>query len=69
MDRMKDTVRMRDRRLQGSENPSLAQFDKRSPETVMYSGRLVEDSWSCPLRIHQTSTAGDQQTPDSTEGA
>lgn len=68
MDRMKDTVRKRDRRLQGSENPSLAQFDKRWPETVMYSGRLVEDDWKCPLHIHQTSDAGDPRVPAGTEG-
>ncbi len=50
MKRMQETVRMRDRRVQGSENPSLRQFDAKNPETVMYSGRLVEDDWSCPFR-------------------
>lgn len=50
IDRMKSVVRTRDHRLQGSENPSLARFDWDS-ETVMYSGRLVEPEWSCPLQV------------------
>jgi uncharacterized protein len=50
--RMKDINRTRDRRLQGSHNPSLDRFE-REPETIMYSGRLVETDWMCPLRVHQ----------------
>lgn len=67
MDRMKDTVRMRDRRLQGSENPSLRQFDERRSETVMYSGRLVESDWGCPLRVHHPEGTEDQQQPTEVE--
>ncbi|AUG75254.1 hypothetical protein CFP65_0279 [Kitasatospora sp. MMS16-BH015] len=49
--RMTTTIRARDRRLQGSENPALALFDGDHPETVMYSGRLPEEGWKCPVHI------------------
>jgi FPC/CPF motif-containing protein YcgG len=61
MPRMQQTVRMRDRRVQGSENPSLRQFDAKRPETVMYSGRLVEDDWTCPFRPAEQATESSTQ--------
>lgn len=54
MGRMQEINRKRDRRLQGSENPSLERFE-REPETIMYSGRLVENDWSCPLQVRTVS--------------
>jgi FPC/CPF motif-containing protein YcgG len=51
MDRMTQVMRTRDRRLQGEINPSLRYFDGPHPETVMYSGRLPEDGWTCPLHV------------------
>ncbi|RJQ81314.1 guanitoxin biosynthesis heme-dependent pre-guanitoxin N-hydroxylase GntA [Amycolatopsis panacis] len=44
-------IRARDREMQGHENPALRYFDGDHPETVMYSGRLPEDGWKCPLHI------------------
>jgi FPC/CPF motif-containing protein YcgG len=52
--RMTTTIRARDRKLQGSENPALALFDGDHPETVMYSGRLPEEGWKCPVHIAPT---------------
>ena len=57
MARMQQVNRARDRRVQGSENPSLERFE-REPETIMYSGRLVEPDWSCPLRVAAAAVAG-----------
>lgn len=53
MPRMTDTVRRRDIKVQGSHNPSLGYFDGDYPETVMYSGRLVEADWHCPMHIQR----------------
>jgi FPC/CPF motif-containing protein YcgG len=51
MDRTTEVIRRRDRLLQGTSNPSLAYFDAHRTEAVMYSGRLVEEDWRCPLRV------------------
>jgi FPC/CPF motif-containing protein YcgG len=48
-DRMKQTIRSRDLKLQGSLNPNLSNFGERS-EARQYSGRAVEENWRCPFR-------------------
>jgi hypothetical protein len=47
-DRMRETVRERDYKLQGSLNPNLSNFGERS-EARQYSGRAVEENWRCPF--------------------
>jgi FPC/CPF motif-containing protein YcgG len=47
-DRMRDTIRRRDRALQGSVNPMVADHG-RSSEARQYSGRRVPDSWAAPV--------------------
>lgn len=47
-DRMREIIRARDRALQGSENPMLNDFGTRS-EARQYSGRAVDDHWTCPF--------------------
>lgn len=47
--RMQQSIRGRDRVVQGSENPMLSDFGTRS-EARQYSGRLLEDNWICPFR-------------------
>jgi len=51
--KMQKATRARDRALQGSINPNLADFGTAS-ETRQYSGRAVEPEWACPLRIRRT---------------
>lgn len=46
--RMRDTIRNRDLKLQGSLNPNLSDFGKDS-EVKQYSGRAVEPEWKCPF--------------------
>ncbi|MDQ4122411.1 MAG: YqcI/YcgG family protein [Acidobacteriota bacterium] len=48
-ERMKEIVRERDFRLQGSINPNLSDFGEQS-EARQYSGRAVEKDWKCPFR-------------------
>ena len=48
--KMQAATRARDRALQGSINPNLADFGT-APETRQYSGRAVEADWRCPLHI------------------
>jgi uncharacterized protein len=48
--KMQAATRARDRALQGSINPNLADFGS-APETRQYSGRRVEADWRCPLDI------------------
>ncbi|MDQ6779930.1 MAG: YqcI/YcgG family protein [Candidatus Eremiobacteraeota bacterium] len=48
-DRFKTIVRARDRALQGSLNPNLAEFGEVS-EARQYAGRAVEPAWRCPFR-------------------
>lgn len=45
--RMQKIIRQRDRALQGSVNPNLADFGAAS-EARQYSGRKVKDDWLCP---------------------
>lgn len=47
-DRMRETIRARDLKLQGSLNPNLSDFGKQS-EARQYSGRAVEENWKCPF--------------------
>jgi FPC/CPF motif-containing protein YcgG len=42
-ERMHDRIIERDRCLQGCDNPSLD-----APQVAQFSGRAVDDSWSCP---------------------
>jgi uncharacterized protein len=48
-ERMKETIRARDLKLQGSLNPNLSNFGELS-EARQYSGRAVEENWKCPFR-------------------
>ena len=48
-ERMRQTIRARDLKLQGSLNPNLSNFGERS-EARQYSGRAVEENWQCPFR-------------------
>lgn len=45
--KMQKAIRQRDRALQGSINPTLADFGAAS-EARQYSGRAVEADWQCP---------------------
>jgi FPC/CPF motif-containing protein YcgG len=47
-ERVRETVRARDYKLQGSLNPNLSNFGERS-EARQYSGRAVEEGWRCPF--------------------
>lgn len=58
--RMQEVIRARERELQGTLNPNLADFGDRS-EARQYSGRPVEENWRCPFRT------GDA-APNDTEG-
>lgn len=51
MPRITKTIRTRDEKLQGTINPALAFFDGDHPETVMYSGRVPDEGWKCPVHI------------------
>ncbi|MFE0465371.1 guanitoxin biosynthesis heme-dependent pre-guanitoxin N-hydroxylase GntA [Kitasatospora sp. NPDC058965] len=57
MPRITQTIRARDHRMQGTLNPALVLFDGDHPETVMYSGRLPEEGWTCPVHIAADATA------------
>jgi FPC/CPF motif-containing protein YcgG len=48
-ERMQETIRSRDLKLQGSLNPNLSDFGKQS-EAKQYSGRPVEKEWKCPFQ-------------------
>ena len=47
-ERLRETVRARDYKLQGSLNPNLGNFGE-SSEARQYSGRAVEEGWRCPF--------------------
>lgn len=51
--RMKRAIRKRERALQGSINPNLADHGHAS-EALQYSGRAVEAGWRCPFRYRGT---------------
>jgi len=46
--RVRNRIRKNDKRIQGSINPVLEDFGQDS-EVRQYSGRNVDDSWSCPF--------------------
>ena len=48
-DGIKKAVRVRDERLQGCPNPTLADHGERS-EAPQYAGRKVERDWVCPFK-------------------
>jgi uncharacterized protein len=48
--RLRDTVRLRDERLQGDVNPMCTDFGD-SSEARQYSGRAVDADWRCPLVV------------------
>ena len=50
--KMQAAIRRRDRTLQGSINPNLADFGQAS-EARQYSGRAVEAGWQCPLQVRK----------------
>ncbi len=50
-DKMKNIVRKLDTALAGSVNPMLQDFGN-SPEVFQYSGRKLDSSWQCPLKIN-----------------
>ena len=45
---MQETIRERDRQLQGTINPMLSDFGEQS-EARQYSGRVVEEGWRAPF--------------------
>lgn len=47
-ERMQQTIRARDLKLQGSLNPNLSDFGDKS-DARQYSGRAVEKNWKCPF--------------------
>lgn len=48
-ERMRQTIRGRDLKLQGSLNPNLSNYGEQS-EARQYSGRAVEKQWRCPFK-------------------
>lgn len=52
---IRDAVRKRDIKLEGSINPMLADFGE-SSEAFQYSGRQYEKSWQCPFAAHHERT-------------
>ena len=47
-DKVRDTIQLRDKQLQGSVNPMSADHGLQS-EAAQYSGRHVGDEWACPF--------------------
>ena len=47
-ERLQQTIRARELKLQGSLNPNLSDFGERS-DARQYSGRAVEENWRCPF--------------------
>lgn len=50
-DKMKKIVRRLDTAFSGSVNPMLKDFGN-APEVIQYSGRQLDNSWQCPLKIN-----------------
>ena len=48
-ERMREAILERDRTLAGDINPMLARHGE-SSEARQYSGRAVDDDWTCPFR-------------------
>lgn len=57
---MKQTIRERDRALQGSINPMLDDFGERS-EARQYSGRNLPDDWRCPVHFADRGAEEEEQ--------
>jgi uncharacterized protein len=57
-ERIREAIRVRDYKLQGSLNPNLSDFGERS-EARQYSGRAVEENWRCPF--HAGATANNNE--------
>jgi FPC/CPF motif-containing protein YcgG len=57
-ERVRETIRARDLKLQGSLNPNLSNYGERS-EARQYSGRAVEEEWRCPFRARHGGDAAD----------
>ena len=47
--RVRNTIRKRDKKLQGNINPMLEDFGATS-EAKQYSGRKVSEKWECPFK-------------------
>ena len=60
-DKMKKIVRQLDTVFSGSVNPMLQDFGN-APEVLQYSGRKVDGSWECPLKINNRLPDGDHTT-------
>ncbi len=58
-ERLKETIRARDFKLQSSLNPNLSNFGEQS-EARQYSGRAVEEKWKCPFRLGLEVEKGNQ---------
>ena len=56
-ERLRETVRARDYKLQGSLNPNLSDFGEAS-EARQYSGRPVEEGWRCPFSARPGGAGG-----------
>lgn len=56
-ERMRQTIRARDLKLQGSLNPNLSNFGEHS-EARQYSGRAVEENWRCPFHAQSRNNHG-----------
>ncbi len=56
-ERMRETIRARDYKLQGSLNPNLNNFGEQS-EARQYSGRAVEENWRCPFHAGSGNGSG-----------
>jgi len=54
-ERMQQTIRTRELKMQGSLNPNLSDFGTQS-EARQYSGRAVEQNWKCPFSGHIETT-------------
>lgn len=49
--RVREVIQSRERKLQGTLNPTLADFGTRS-EASQYASRPVEKNWHCPFQAH-----------------
>ncbi|MDO5498984.1 MAG: guanitoxin biosynthesis heme-dependent pre-guanitoxin N-hydroxylase GntA [Propionibacteriaceae bacterium] len=57
-ERMRDTIRARDARLQGEPNPMAADYGETS-EARQYSGRAVEEDWTPPFEPKPSAHEGE----------
>jgi uncharacterized protein len=61
-EKMKNIVRKLDTEFSGSVNPMLKDFGS-SPEVFQYSGRKLDNSWQCPLKINNYIPGEQHPTP------